>query len=416
MTHSTDALPPSPQPLRHLGLLGGGQLGRYLVAAAHRKGLAVHLLTPEGNSPASQWLNPTTDTETVQPYTHANTLGTLAQHCDAVTLEFENIPTESLKALSFCVPVMPSPTVLGVSQDRWMEKSLAKKVGLPVAPVLPVASGAALYVGLQKLGTPCVLKTRRLGYDGKGQTILKEPMDKDGCQAFWDSLPPNESGFVLEQWVPWVTELSVGVARDAQGRTSILGPFENTHVNGILETSIYPAQSVSCELQAQAIAYTQQLAETLELVGLLCVEWFVTNNPQQPLVFNEMAPRPHNSGHLTLNWVDAEGSAVPSQYDRHMEAILGQGFTESKTPQPAAMMNLLGDSFGNGPITEPSQKLLKDFPIIMLHWYGKTDSCTGRKLGHLNWHGSNTTEGLEQLRQAKAHLSQHHQAHRGALV
>jgi 5-(carboxyamino)imidazole ribonucleotide synthase len=387
-----------------------------LVNAAHRKGLAVHLLSPEANSPASQWLNKKTDTETVQDYTHADALGTLAQRCDAVTLEFENIPTDTLEALSFCVPVMPSATVLGVSQDRWMEKSLAKKVGLPVAPVLPIASTAALMMGLAKLGTPCVLKTRRLGYDGKGQTVLKEAMDKDACEAFWNTLPANDSGYVLEQWVPWITELSVGVARDSHGRFSILGPFENTHVNGILETSVFPVQSVSKDVQAQAVTYTQQLAEALDVVGLLCVEWFVTANPEKPLMFNEMAPRPHNSAHLTLNWVDEDGVAVPSQYDRHIEAILGQGFAESKVPQPAAMMNLLGDSFGNGPITEPNPELLNDFPNVTLHWYGKSESRTGRKMGHLNWHGINITEGLEQLRQAKAHLSKHHQAQTGMLV
>ncbi|MDH4379595.1 MAG: ATP-grasp domain-containing protein [Vampirovibrionales bacterium] len=424
MTQPTDSTPaPQPSsPVRHLGLLGGGQLGRYLVEAAHRKGLAVHLLTPEVNSPASQWLNLKTDTETVQDYTDATTLGVLAQRCDAVTMEFENIPTESLGALSFCVPVMPSPTVLGVSQDRWMEKSLAKKVGLPVAPVLPIASGAALAMGLQKLGTPCVLKTRRLGYDGKGQTVLREPInkeawDKQQCEAFWASLPANESGFVLEQWVPWLTELSVGVARDTQGRVCILGPFENTHANGILDTSIFPAQSISSAIQAQAVAYTQQLADALDVVGLLCVEWFVTANPQKPLMFNEMAPRPHNSGHLTLNWLDSDGIALPSQYDRHIEAIMGRGFAESKMPEPAAMINLLGDSFGEGPIDEPSPELLKDFPEVSLHWYGKTESRTGRKMGHLNWQGSsNSTEGLEQLRQAKAHLSQHHCAKMEAKV
>ncbi|MFN8614963.1 MAG: ATP-grasp domain-containing protein [Vampirovibrionales bacterium] len=400
----------APRPVQRLGILGSGQLGRFLAQAAQEAGLSVCVLSPEAASPAHAVLRAGVDTELLAPYTQPEALAQLAAHSDVVTLEFENIPLPALQALQPLVPVCPSDRVLAVAQDRWLEKSLAKTLGLPVAPVLPVASGSALAVGLQKLGVvsggKAVLKSRRLGYDGKGQRVIAySDLESQSPHSIWEAFEPclePESGAVLEAWVPWTLELSVGVARQANGKTCVLVPFENHHENGILSHTVFPAR-VPESLSHQVVAYTRQLAEALDLEGLLCVEWFATHTATGwQLAFNEMAPRPHNSGHLTMNWQTAQGQAVPSQYQRHVEALLGQEFLPTLgEPLPAVMVNVLGDHLLTGPIHPPGSDfaawLHKHYPNAYCHWYDKPEARVGRKMAHITVVATHAQQGVELL-------------------
>jgi 5-(carboxyamino)imidazole ribonucleotide synthase len=396
-------------PSLRLGILGGGQLGRYLVESAHKAGHSIHLFCPGANSPASQWLNET-DQQTIAEYTDLTALSNFATTVDVVTLEFENIPVETLRWLDEQVTVHPSPNILRLSQHRVLEKQAIQELGIPVAPFKPIATAGDLQQGLAELGTPAILKTTTLGYDGKGQWLLKQiPED---ISAFFSNCQQqvitalNTDGlapFILEKKVDFLGECSTIIARNSNGNTTQLGPFFNIHQHGILDLTQTSHPLLTASLTQQLTTHTETIATQFNLVGLLCIEWFITGDDNQPLLVNEIAPRPHNSGHITLNWGEA------SQYQRHIEAIISTAFHQTEnTANHGAMKNLLGDLWQDNGDTPPDWTLLHPYPDITLHLYGKVQAKPGRKMGHLNWCGENIDHGLTQLSQAVHALTNHH--------
>lgn len=390
-----------------LGILGGGQLGRYLVGASHKAGHSIHLFCPEANSPASQWLN-STDQQTIAEYTDQTALAAFAKTVDVVTLEFENIPTETLHWLSNQVTVCPGSNILRLSQHRVLEKQAIQEMGIPVAPFKPIITAEDLQQGLADLSTPAILKTTTLGYDGKGQWVIEtSPDDVDQffshCQqqsntAFnADGLAP----FILEKRIDFLGECSTIIVRNSSGNTTQLGPFFNTHRKGILDTTQTSHPLITTSLTQQLGTHTEGIAAAFNLVGLLCIEWFITGDEKQPLLVNEIAPRPHNSGHITLDWGNT------SQYQRHIEAITSMPFHQTdNTANHGAMKNLLGDLWQGD--TSPDWTVLDKYPDITLHLYGKAQAKPGRKMGHLNWCGEDIDHGLAQLSQAVHALTNHH--------
>lgn len=386
-----------------VGILGGGQLGRFLVQACHQAGATAHVFCPDANSPASQWLG-VYDQLTVAEYSDKQALADFANTVDVVTLEFENIPVATLHWLAEQVPVHPSPQVLAISQHRVREKAAIQQLVIPVTPFVSVRSGHDLQRGFEQLNSPCILKTATLGYDGKGQWRLVDCPDNP--QQFFEICAkehPNSDGFILEQQVDFRGECSAIVARNKMGKTTALGPFINTHANGILDVTVTESPLLTEELRNQVMEKTVAIAEGLEVIGLLCVEWFITNNSEQPLVVNEIAPRPHNSGHITL---DTPGY---SQFDRHIQALLLDALpTQAPSETIGLMQNLLGDLwFANSPNVscEPDWSIVGEYPNCHVHLYGKATAKPGRKMGHLNWVGEDLATGQQQLTEMMARLT-----------
>ena len=312
-----------------IGILGGGQLGRMTALAAARLGYDVVVLTPEADSPAQRVAARTL----VAPYDDPQALAALAEAVDVVTLEFENVPTVALEALAARVPVRPGPLALETAQDRRQEKAFFDRVGLPTAPWRPVGSAADLADALAALNTPAILKTARLGYDGKGQSRLTSA---DDATAAWAALGADAA--ILEQVVPFEREVSVLIARAPDGATAVYPVMENEHRNHILHRTVAPA-AIPEALRAEAEAMARRAAEALDLVGLLAVELFVAPGADGApmLLANEMAPRPHNSGHWT------QDGAATDQFEQLVRAVCGLplGATEM-TGHTAQMLNLLG--------------------------------------------------------------------------
>ncbi len=396
-----------------LGILGGGQLAQMLVPAAHTLGWHVHVYTPEQHSPASQ----VADQTTVAKFTDAAALASFAQRVDMVTLEFENIPVPTLETIARLVPVHPSPSVLGVSQDRGIEKSTIAKLGVPVTPFSVVKNPQTLLEGLQKLGTPAILKTAQLGYDGKGQWAIDGPLTLAQAEAMLDECQQtyaNPSGWVLEKKLNFTAECSVIVARNKHGHMATLGPFENTHDNAVLHTTVYPASGLAPNIKQQALAMGKTVAQGLAVVGLVCIEMFVTGDEATPLVVNEIAPRPHNSGHITQ---DLNGH---SQFDRHMQALLLNDFPHAEVVPPyvvGVMMNIMGDMWfapGSDTPAEPDWTKVQLLKEATLHLYGKTEARKGRKMGHINWvsgkqsaqQGIDSLQALQRALSKSAHLQE----------
>jgi 5-(carboxyamino)imidazole ribonucleotide synthase len=368
-----------------LGVLGGGQLGRMFTQAAKRMGYAVHIFAPEADAPAKQ----IADTATTAPYEDEAALRAFAQVVDGVTLEFENIPAQSLAVLDQWVPVFPQQHVLSVSQHRLREKTYLKDAGFPVTPFYPVQTEADLPEGLARLGTPAVLKTAGYGYDGKGQAKVTSLGDAQAAFASLDHQPA-----ILEQWVAYQCEFSVIVARNVHGELTSYDVFENQHRHHILDVTFSPALTLSPDQAAEAQGIARAVCEALNVVGVLCIEFFLTESGA--ILINELAPRPHNSGHLTI-----EG-AVTSQFEQQVRAICGLplGSTERVAPA-AAMANLLGDGWAAG---EPRWvEMLRD-PAIKLHLYGKSTPRAGRKMGHLTVLADTPQAAADRVRAARAVL------------
>ena len=346
-----------------IGILGGGQLGRMSAIAARRMGYKVRTFDPSPGACAAG----IADEHITAEWSDTAALTRFAQGCGRITLEFENIPPATVEFVAQSVPCHPSAKVLAICQNRRREKEFLRASGIPCANFAVVSSFAELQAAVQSVGLPCVLKTADFGYDGKGQ--VKLPTAAEDLSAAWTKI--GGAVGVLEAWVPFQMEISVLVARTIDGRTAVYDPAENIHRNHILHLSISPARiSEATAVEARALALS--IAEKIQLVGLLAVEMFVKDGR---IVVNELAPRPHNSGHQTF---DANET---SQFEQHIRAVCGLPLGGTKPLAPSAMVNLLGDVWRGG--QEPDwTKVLKD-PAAKLHLYDKGKSAPGRKMGHI---------------------------------
>ena len=350
-------LTPSP-----LGVLGSGQLGRMFALAAKRLGYRVHVFSPEHDSPAGQ----VADEEIVGAYDDLAAVRTFAQNVRAVTFEFENVPAATAAACAEVTIVRPAGSVLHLTQNRLREKIFLAHAGLPVTPFCEINSLADLRVGAQRLGLPAILKTAAFGYDGKGQSLIS---NLQSSESAWQSI--GQSPSILEAFVDFDREASVIAARGADGSFAPYGVIENTHRHHILDVSTAPA-ALSPPLAAQAVGLARAVLEALDVVGVLCVEFFLTRDGRW--LINELAPRPHNSGHLTIE------ACATSQFEQQVRALCGLPLGSPEFLRPAAMVNLLGDLWDNG---EPNWAAALAVPGVSLHLYGKHSARPGRKMGHL---------------------------------
>jgi len=350
----TDTLPTGAT----IGILGGGQLGRMLAVAAARLGLKVHIFEPGANPPAGD----VAYAVTTAPYEDEDALRTFAASVDVITYEFENIPTSALDLLETLRPVRPDRNALRVSQDRIVEKDFLNDLGLMTAPYAAVDTAEDLSKAMDEIGTPAILKTRRFGYDGKGQARINDP--KDATTAI-DDMAGAPS--ILEGFVDFSHEVSVIAARNPSGDLACYDPGENVHEGGILRTTTVPAR-LSTAQRTDAVLLAAKILNTLEYVGVMGVELFVT---PQGLIVNEIAPRVHNSGHWTQN-----GCTV-DQFEQHIRAVAGWPLGDGSRYADVVMENLIGDDM------DRVSTLAKD-KNTALHLYGKADVKPGRKMGHIN--------------------------------
>ncbi len=346
-----------------LGVLGGGQLGRMFALRARVMGYRVAVLDPDPSSPAGQ----VADCHLQAAYDDPAALDRLAAMCAAVTTEFENVPAGAMERLAASVPVRPAPFAVAVAQDRIREKTALVERGFPTAAFLPVPDQAALGPALEAVPLPALLKTSRLGYDGKGQAPVERAEDAAPAFARLGRVP-----CVLERRLALELELSVILARGADGGVAVFPIGENRHRDGILETTVVPAR-IAPSLAGQARELSVALAENLDFVGVLAVELFVAEGGR--LFVNEIAPRPHNSGHWTLD------ACSTDQFEQQVRALCGLPLAEPRLLSPVAMINLLGDLWRQGPPRWPEAF---SRPGVRLHLYGKADPRPGRKMGHLN--------------------------------
>jgi 5-(carboxyamino)imidazole ribonucleotide synthase len=349
-------------PGRPVGILGGGQLGRMFAIAARRMGYRVHAFDPTSDCPAGQ----VADVEVIAPYDDLEAAQRFARAVDVVTFEFENVSVETLHVISRYCPVHPAPEVLHVCQHRLREKDYLSKHGFPVAPYRPVASAEELRRAQGEVGTPAILKTADFGYDGKGQVRIERVEQADEA---WRAM--GRPLGVLEGFVPFRKEISVICARTASGQVVCYPPVENEHRRHILDVSTVPAD-ISMHTARQAVELASAIAESLRVVGLLAVEMFLVGEGR--LVVNELAPRPHNSGHFSFD------ACITSQFEQQLRAVCGLPLGDVTLLRPAAMVNLLGDLWQAG---EPDWLAGLSFPEVKLHLYGKREPRPGRKMGHL---------------------------------
>ena len=348
------ALPPGST----IGIVGGGQLGRMSAMAAARLGYRCRVLTPEADGPAAQVC-----AATVGAYDDPAALRSFAEAVDVVTFEFENVSAAGLDLLGELRPVRPSAAVLRVSQERVTEKSLINAAGIGTASWLPIGDFADLEHGTAQLGLPAVLKTTRLGYDGRGQAVLRTPED---LRPAWERLSPKP--LILESFVDFAREISVIVARGLDGSMAVFDPVENRHRDHILDLTLAPAQ-ISEGAVAEARDIARRLADAVQLVGLLAVEMFIDSDGG--LLVNELAPRPHNSGHWTID-------ACPvSQFEMHIRAVAGLPLPPAVRHSDAVMKNLIGpEGMAKWPAVLAT-------PGLIPHCYGKAEARPGRKMGHV---------------------------------
>ncbi|MBL8058544.1 MAG: 5-(carboxyamino)imidazole ribonucleotide synthase [Anaerolineales bacterium] len=338
-----------------LGVLGAGQLGRMLALAGYPLGLRFRFLDPAPEAPAGQLAE-----HLAAEYTDERAWAAFADGLAAITYEFENVPVTAARALAERVPVYPPPAALEAAQDRLSEKRLFQELGLPTPACAPVATRAELEAALAALGWPAVLKTRRLGYDGKGQALLRAPADVEPAWRALAGVP-----LILEAFIPFERELSLLAVRGRSGETAFYPLVETHHRDGILRLSVVVPGATASADQRQAEDYAARVLRRLDYVGVLAIEFFQHNGR---LLANEMAPRVHNSGHWTI-----EG-ALTSQFENHLRAVLGWPLGAAAARGPAAMLNLIGDT--------PAPEAVLRVPGAHLHLYGKAPR-PGRKLGHL---------------------------------
>jgi 5-(carboxyamino)imidazole ribonucleotide synthase len=366
-----------------IGVLGSGQLGRMFAIAARRMGYRVHTLSPDEDTPTGQ----VADVEINAAYEDLDAVAKFASAVSVVTFEFENVPAATAEAAARCAPVRPAGHVLHTTQHRLREKNFLSQAGLPLTPFRRVTSLEDLGKAVGALGLPAILKTADFGYDGKGQFRIKTISD---LEQAWQVVGGRES--VLEAFVDFDREISVVAARGVAGEFIHYVAIENQHRNGILSTSLAPAR-VPESIARQAVEIAREVLEKLEVVGVLCVEFFVVRDGR--LLINELAPRPHNSGHFTFD------ANVTSQFEQQLRAVCALPFGEVRQCAPAAMANLLGDIWTNG---EPDWAAVAAVPNVKLHLYGKESPRPGRKMGHLTALSSSVEQAYEDVQRALSTL------------
>lgn len=365
-----------------LGMLGGGQLGRFFVIAAHEMGYKVTVLDPDQNSPAGK----IADVHICAKYDDAAALKQMAETCQAITTEFENVPAATLKTLAQSVPVRPSAEAVAIAQHRVSEKNFLKEAGLPVAPYAVIDAESDLPADDSEI-YPAILKVARFGYDGKGQARVA---NQDEAKAAFATFGQEEC--VLEKMLKLDYEVSVVLARDVNGHVATFPTAENGHLNGILDVSIVPARgSDAVNHQAQKLAIS--VAEKLQYTGVLGVEFFVCDGE---LLVNEIAPRPHNSGHYTLD------ACITNQFEQQVRVMTGLPLGSSRQHSPAVMVNLLGDIWPDG--AEPAWQLALGVPTLKMHLYGKAEARAGRKMGHFTVLGANRDDAIKLAMQVRSEL------------
>lgn len=370
------------QPPANLGMLGGGQLGRYFVIAAHELGYAVWVLDPDADSPAGR----IADRHLVAGYDDPQALDLLAGGCPAVTTEFENVPASTLAHLATVTAVRPAAGAVAVCQDRMAEKAFLQEHDLPHGPFTPIREERDLHTAGAEL-FPGVLKVARFGYDGKGQALVGDRHEAAAAFARFGGEPG-----VLEQELRLEREVSVVLARDEGGDVRCFPVAENRHAGGILDTTIVPAR-VGPGLREEAEGIAARVAEELGYVGTMAVELFVSGGR---LLVNEMAPRPHNSGHFTLD------ACVTDQFEQQVRALCGLPLGDPRAHSAAVMVNLLGDLWLDGGRREPDWAELHGVPGLKLHLYGKRQARPGRKMGHFTVVGEDGARVLDAALRARA--------------
>lgn len=364
-----------------IGMLGSGQLGRMFTTAAKQMGYRVVVFSPSKYTPTGQLA----DKEITADYLDLDAVRAFAQEVDVITYEFENVPLATALAAAEIVPVHPNPNALATAQNRIREKLFMRENGLPVAPFVPIQSLSDFEEALTKIGLPAVLKTAESGYDGKGQ--VKIEATNQAAEA-WEVI--GQKAAVLEGWVTFEKEISVVGARDIYGNFAHYGAIENDHRNHILDVSMSPAD-VPPETINNAVKYAQMVLENLDVVGVLCVEFFM--KPSGELLINEIAPRPHNSGHLTIE------SHVTSQFEQQLRTICGLPVGNTAQLKPGAMVNLLGELWPAN--NQPNWAAVCTDPRVKLHLYGKAEARPGRKMGHLTALGETSKQAAQTVLAAR---------------
>lgn len=375
-------------PGRTIGVLGGGQLGRMLAQAAQSLGYRVHVYEPSGSGPAVS----VADFSTCAPYEDGEALEAFARSVDVVTYEFENVPVASLGFIERVVELHPSRDVLKICQNRWREKAWLKENGIPHVSYAEALEGD-LSQALSEVGLPCVVKTADFGYDGKGQMKIASSEDRERALAIF-----RGRRCVVEKWVDFGLELSVICARTAQGETRTFPAAENIHANHILDVSIVPAR-IHRRVEEEASSLAKSIADRLSVVGLVAVEMFLSREGQ--LLVNELAPRPHNSGHWSLD------GGQTSQFEQHVRAVCGLPLGPAGFVHPTVMVNIMGEAWtGHRGVGERGPNWLDILrePRAKLHLYGKPDARPGRKMGHFSVQGADIDETLALALRLKATL------------
>jgi 5-(carboxyamino)imidazole ribonucleotide synthase len=372
------------QPGSTIGVLGSGQLGRMFTIAARRMGYRVHVLSPDDDTPTGQ----VADVEIEASYDDLDAVARFARSVEVVTFEFENVPVEAIERVEQFVPVCPNGRALHTTQHRLREKSFFRNAGLPVTPFQAVRSSNDLKQTLKNTGRKAVLKTAAWGYDGIGQQLVEPDIDHSGV---WSSMNVDEA--ILEEFVDFERELSVVAARGFDGQFAHYEPITNVHKNHILDVSVSPAD-IPPSVSAEAVEIARAVMEKLEVVGVLCVEFFLTRSGN--LLINELAPRPHNSGHLTID------AHVTCQFEQQVRAVCGLPLGSSRQLRSAAMANLLGNQWQDG---DPQWSEACALPDVKLHLYGKRGIRPGRKMGHLTALAETPSAAMELVREARRLLT-----------
>ena len=366
-----------------IGVMGGGQLGRMFAIAARRMGYRIHTFAPDEDSPAGQLA----DREVSASYLDEGAVRNFAKGVDVLTFEFENIPLQTIQwAMEHC-EVRPSGKLLHITQHRLREKQFLAGAGLPLPRFHAVSNRADLEEGVAKLGLPCVLKTASFGYDGKGQRKLATATDLNELEL-------DQGPYVLEAFVPFEREISAIVARGADGQIEVFPICENVHAHHILDLTVVPAR-IPKEIANAASGLARSIAEALELVGVLAVELFLMEDGA--LLVNELAPRPHNSGHFSFD------ASVTSQFEQQLRAVCGLPLGSTALLRPCAMVNLLGDLWAEG---EPDWQAVAAMGEVKIHLYGKAEPKPGRKMGHLVAFGAEAEAAAARVTEARRVLWQ----------
>jgi len=366
-----------------IGVFGSGQLGRMFAIEARKMGYRVHTFSPESDTPTGQ----VADIETQAAYEDLDAVRQFARSVDVITFEFENVPAAAVEAASQFIDVFPKGEILYTTQNRVREKTFLAEYGFPVTQFRHVKTIEDINRGADEIGLPAVLKTAGFGYDGKGQTRLGTVADIEPAFAGL-----NGQDAVLEAFVAFEKEVSVVCARDQKGSFVHYGVIENEHTDHILDVSFAPA-IVSARTLNEAVDISRNIADTIGYVGTLCVEFFLTTDEE--LLVNELAPRPHNSGHLTFD------ACVTSQFEQQLRSVCGLPLGSTEFYRPAAMANLLGDLWQNG---EPDWAAALCDPNVKLHLYGKMEPRKGRKMGHLTAIADNVDSAVRAVRLAREKL------------